>query len=373
VRCWKASEATCRVGCFLLVGTAPLGCTVYDESLLGWDASRERNLDEASGGGPDSPTTTPGADGHPNEGGIVPSADAAIDAGVDVSEADRAGQADGGGSIDIDASTDPTEDDTEGQADGAGPTNVDVVEAGPETSDGADASFDIAAESDASFDAGDLSDADAGGARDVLETGPTAPEFIDDMEDNDSFILTREGRQGVWFTVNDGTPGAIQTPGTPFIMSAIPAGRGASLYAARTSGHGFASWRPLIGFWFYQPSTGPKQRYDVSRYRGITFFARFAASDAATVSPSVRVVIPDRATDPDGMVCMGGGCNDHFGANIVLTPQWTSYTILFGTMTQEGWGTQASQFDAENAYGIEFEFPVQATFDCWIDDIAFLP
>ena len=28
---------------------------------------------------------------------------------------------------------------------------------------------------------------------------------------------------------------------------------------------------------------------------------------------------------------------------------------------------------AENAYGVEFEFPLQATFDCWIDDIAFLP
>ena len=128
-----------------------------------------------------------------------------------------------------------------------------------------------------------------------------------------------------------------------------------------------------MGFWFHQPQAGPKQLYDVSRYRGITFFAKIALSDAATVSPSIRVVVPDRATDPDGMVCTAGVCNDHFGANIALTPEWTSYTILFGTMTQEGWGTQAGQFDAVSAYGVEFQFPVQAAFDCWIDDIAFVP
>jgi len=373
------------VGGFLFVGSAPVGCTVYDGlSLPGLDASQERSLAEPSGDGPDGPPETPRADGHPSDGGVVPG-DSAIDASIDVTEDQSDGHADGVGSADIDASIDTAEEDRDGEADSVDPTDGDVVEAGPDTNHGADASFDISAERDASVDAerdapfdvddpGDApGDADAGAARDVVETGTPPTGLIDDMEDNDSFILPREGRQGVWFTVNDGTPGAMQTPGTPFTMSPISAGRGASLYAARSSGYGFASWRPLIGFWFYHPPTGPKQLYDVSRYRGITFMARFAASDAANVSTSVRVVIPDRDTDPDGMVCMGGGCNDHFGANITLTPQWTSYTILFATMTQEGWGTQVGQFDAVNAYGIEFEFPLQATFDCWIDDIALLP
>jgi hypothetical protein len=369
------------VGWFLFVGAAPLGCAVYDGlSLSQSDAAREPNLAEASGDRPIRPPDPPGADGHTNDGGVMPG-DAAIDASTDVAEdvaEDGAGDdadshADGAGSIDADASIDATEGDRDSQADSGGPTDADVVDAGPETSGDADTSFDVAVENDASVDVGDPHDADAGGARDVVETGPTTPGLIDDMEDNDSFILPREGRQGVWFTVNDGTPGAMQTPGTPFTMSAIPAGRGASLYAARSSGHGFASWRPLIGFWFHQPATGTKQFYDVSRYRGITFLARFVESDAATVATSVRVVMPDRDTDPDGMVCTGGGCNDHFGMNIVLTSQWTSYTILFGAMTQEGWGTQVARFDAVNAYGIEFEFPIQATFDCWIDDIAFVP
>jgi len=371
------------VGCFMLAGAVSAGCTVYEElASPSLDASRERNFEEASK--------------PPREGGVEPG-DATLEASVDASEDDSDGQGDDVGATGVDASADRTEEDMPGRADSAGPITVDVTEAGPETSDGSDesdvsdarggddASFDGIPEIDGAIDVGGLPDvggspdvggppdADAGPALDVFEAGPTGPSLIDDMEDDDNFILPREGRQGVWFTVNDGTPGAIQTPGTPFTMSAIPAGRDASLYAARSTGHSFASWRPLMGFWFLQPPTGPKQIYDVSRYRGVTFFARLAASDAAQVSPSVRVVLPDRATDPDGMVCTGAGCSDHFGANIVLTPQWTSYTILFATMTQEGWGTQAAQFDAANAYGVEFEFPVQATFDCWIDDIAFVP
>jgi hypothetical protein len=373
VRHSGATETACAVGCVLLVGIASAGCAVYGElSSPRSDASRERNGGEAFDGGSDGPTETSGADGHPDDA-VVP-VDAAMDAGIDVAEDEKDGETRDAGGPGIDASVDLPSEDRDGLSDGADPTDADdVVDGAPDASDGPDAGFDIAGESDAPFDVGDVSDADAGGARDAFETGTTTPGLIDDMEDNDSFILSREGRQGVWFVVNDGTPGAVQTPGAPFVMTAIPSGRGASLYAARSTGHGFASWRPLMGFWFHQPTTGPKQAYDVSRYRGITFFARFAASDAAMISPSLRVVVPVRATDPDGMVCTGGGCNDHFGANIALTPEWTSYTILFGAMTQEGWGTQAGQFDAENAYGVEFEFPIQATFDCWIDDIAFVP
>jgi hypothetical protein len=376
VRCSRFLELACGAACFLFVGTAPFGCAVYHDniSLPGSDAARERNLTEASSDASDKPPEPPGADGHPNDAGGGPG-DPAIDASLDASEdhsddhADGAGPADTDASLDakLDASPDASPDATQ---DESGP-HVDVGDAGGQPIDGADTSFDVFAEGDATFDAADPRDADDAGARDAFDTGTTGAGLIDDMEDNDNFILAREGRQGVWFTVNDGTPGASQTPGSPFTMSMIPQGRGTSLYAARSSGSGFASWRPLMGFWFYQPPTGPKQIYDVGRYRGITFMARFAASDGATVSPSVRVVVPDRATDPDGMVCTV--CNDHFGANITLTAQWASYTILFAAMTQEGWGTQIAQFDAAHAYGIKFEFPVQATFDCWIDDVAFVP
>ena len=375
MRRWGAIETACCAAGFLLVGAAPLGCTVYENlSLSGWDASGEPNVAEPSSDGPIRPETDR-ADARPNEGGVA-SRDSAIDASVDAtedpSEDASDGQADSVGAADTDAGTDASEEDhSDGEADGVGPPQADVVDAGSDAGDDAGASVDVSF--DVSSDVADSHDADAGGVRDVVDTVTPPTGLIDDMEDNDSFILPLDGRQGVWFTVNDGTPGATQTPGTPFTMSAIPAGRGASLYAARSSGSGFASWRPLIGFWFHQPPTGPKQPYDVSRYRGVTFFARLVASDAATVATSVRMVMPDRDTDPDGMICTGGGCNDHFGMNIVLSPEWTSYTILFGTMTQEGWGTQVGQFDAENAYGIEFEFPLQATFDCWIDDIAFVP
>jgi hypothetical protein len=384
VRCWRSLEAACGAACLLLVGTGPFGCTVYDDNIS-WpasDAARERNLPEASSDGSDKPPEPPGADGHPNDAGGAPG-DSANDATVDASDDPGDDHADGAGPAGTDARLDTSLDarldtsldarlDTSLDAteDEPGP-KVDVTDAGKEPIDNADAIFDVFAEGDATVDAADPRDVVDAEARDAVDTGPTGLGLIDDMEDNDNFILAREGRQGVWFTVNDGTPGASQTPGSPFTMSTIAQGRGTSLYAARSSGYGFASWRPLMGFWFHQPPTGPKQIYDVGRYRGITFMARLAASDGATVSPSVRVVVPDRATDPDGLVCTV--CNDHFGANVSLTAQWTSYTILFAAMTQEGWGTQVAQFDAAHAYGIKFEFPVQATFDCWIDDIAFVP
>ena len=194
--------------------------------------------------------------------------------------------------------------------------------------------------------------------------------MIDDMEDGDDSILPVHGRRGSWFILNDGTAGAQQAPtGTPFTMSAIAGGRGASLYAARTSGQGFKSWSPLFGFWLNKLPAGLKQPYDASPYAGITFWAK------SDTSQLVRVQLPDKDTDPDGQVCVGagtGGCSDHFGKTIVVTPQWVKYTVLFSQLSQAGWGRKAASFDPSTAYGIEFQFQLLAAFDCWIDDIAFL-
>jgi hypothetical protein len=195
-------------------------------------------------------------------------------------------------------------------------------------------------------------------------------EIIDDMEDVDSEILAVSGRRGAWFTLNDGTAGAVQTPEGAFIMSAIPNGRGASMYAARTTGHGFKVWAPLFGFWMNKLPAGLKQTYDARKYAGLTFWAR-----SGNATPlAVRMVVPNADTDPDGKSCVdaGGGCSDHFGKNFVATSQWTKFVVRFAELAQAGWGYKVEGFDARTVYGVEFQFGVGTEFDCWVDDVGFL-
>jgi hypothetical protein len=335
MRSRAASEASWNRRCLLLV-VAFAACSPYDDSLLAGksDAARSMNPPGSSLDGATS-TETQDASNRPSEAEVWPpdsETEARGDALLDgIVEAGR----------DSDGQTTDHVLDTTGTNDDA-PRDIDTV------------------------------DGDARTTADAFDASTIAPGLIDDMEDNDSFILAHEGRQGFWFRGNDGTPDASQIPGSPFTMTPIAGGRSSSVFAVRTSGYGFTSWMPLVGFWINQPSTGPKQVYDARRYLGITFWARHGTSDAATFSPAVRVVIPDRDTDPDGMVCIGAGCHDHFGVNVTLTAQWVQYTILFSQIAQAGWGTQASGFDPANVYGIQFLFPVGSTFDCWIDDLAFV-
>jgi hypothetical protein len=196
-------------------------------------------------------------------------------------------------------------------------------------------------------------------------------EIIDDMEDGDEEIRPIAGRRGAWFTLNDATTGAAQTPAGIFTMSPIDSGRGASSYAARTTGHGFKIWSPLFGFWMNKLPAGLKQPYDARKYVGITFWTR---TNAATPL-AVRVLVPNASTDPDGKKCGdsgSGGCSDHFGKNVAATSLWVKHAIRFADLAQAGWGHKVDSFDPESVYGIEFQFDVGTEFDCWIDDVSFL-
>jgi hypothetical protein len=239
-------------------------------------------------------------------------------------------------------------------------TVVTMSDAGPETGSVVDARTDVPALRDAP----------------VVDTPTVGESLIDDMEDPDDAILAVEGRRGAWFVLNDGSDGGVQAPamGMMFNMTAIPGGRGTSMYAAHTSGHGFTTWSPLIGFWLNKLPSQYKQLYDASRYNAITFWAKTSGADASSFSATVRVQFPDKDTDPDGQVCTADGslgCSDHFGKTIVLTPDWVKYTIRFTSLQQAGFGAPAPSFDAAHAYGVEFQFQLGSTFDCWIDDIAF--
>src|SRR5262249_38682916 len=65
--------------------------------------------------------------------------------------------------------------------------------------------------------------------------------MIDTMEADTGQILMQQGRSGAWFTYNDATPGAMQTPvpGGLSLPDLIPGGTSCDMRAAHTIGAGF--------------------------------------------------------------------------------------------------------------------------------------
>ncbi|XXX73197.1 CIA30 family protein [Sorangium sp. So ce134] len=205
--------------------------------------------------------------------------------------------------------------------------------------------------------------------------GPQTLEIIDDMEDEDNAIRASGGRIGYWYTFNDGTEGATQNPPpdpegtgeTPFTMSAIEPARGQSAYAARSWGSGFEGWGVGFGFDLNSPE-GTKTPYDASAYTGITFWAKVGAGS----STAATVMISDPSTDPAGGSCTDE-CDNWQKSLAGISEEWQQFTIPFADLKQGGWGTPATtdQIDATKLYSIQFQVSEAATFDIYIDDLAF--
>ena len=188
----------------------------------------------------------------------------------------------------------------------------------------------------------------SGGAGDV-EADPAdcaSAALIEDGEDGDDRIVTRNGRGGYLYTYMD-EHGTRIAPVGDFAMAA--GGAGDSKYAMRMTGtlaeavDAYAG----MGFSFMEP----KGSYDASRYTGIAFAARRAADSA----PAVRVKLPDAGTDPDGGAC--SDCYNDFGIDVVLTEAWTRYEVSFADLTQQvGWGEPRPEaIDDGRLYGVQIQ------------------
>ncbi len=205
------------------------------------------------------------------------------------------------------------------------------------------------------------------------DAGGDAVDVIDDMEGATGSILAKDGRVGAWYVYNDGTAGATETPGVPFLPTAISPPRGTSTYAANMKGEGFTTWGAGMGLNFNDPGNGDggsaKASYDASKSDGITFWAKIGAGSTA----AVRVNVSTKETDPAGGTCTPAAkCSDHFGKNINLTAEWVQYTIKFSDLTQLGWGQSVPKFNASALYACQFQVGKGTSFDVWVDDIAFL-
>jgi hypothetical protein len=208
---------------------------------------------------------------------------------------------------------------------------------------------------------------DAGSAFDGFVPDPDSP-LIDDLEDDDGSILHNSGRRGYWLVFNDGTVGGVQTPSSAVAFS--PTGPGHdSLFAARSTGHGFSGWGAAIAIDFMNGN--PVTLYDASKYKGVTFWAKLVTGTLT----SIRVVLTDADTLPVsfGGRCTGTACNDHFGVKIPLTRDWEQHTLLFSDMKQGGWGMpQLPALVPSELQALQFSVDPNETFDLWIDDVAFV-
>jgi hypothetical protein len=195
-------------------------------------------------------------------------------------------------------------------------------------------------------------------------------ELLDAMEDGDGAIEMIAQRGGVWFSFNDETEGS-QLPESDeetFVMSELDPPRADSHYAARTQGHGFTEWGAGIGFELYN-----QKAYDLSRYAGITFWARRGPDTAS----ALRFAVTDAATTPRGGQCRDyvdySTCSDHFGVDLSLGTAFRRYSFNWQELSQEGWGEpRPDTIDTSRVYGIRFQTDPIEAFDFWIDDIALL-
>ncbi|MDI1475604.1 carbohydrate binding domain-containing protein [Polyangium sp. y55x31] len=192
--------------------------------------------------------------------------------------------------------------------------------------------------------------------------------IIDDMEDQNGSIFPNAGMLGAWYTYNDETAGATQTPivGDPFEMTALSPARGSSTYAANTKGNGFTTWGAGFGFDLNNDGV-TKKAYNASQFAGIHFWAKVGAGS----SGAVRFNVGDSQTTPEAGNC-GDTCSDDFGANVTLTTDWQEFKFAFAELKTVNWSKQnLTAIKKDALYYVHFQASQNATFDIWIDDISF--
>ncbi len=203
--------------------------------------------------------------------------------------------------------------------------------------------------------------------------------LIDDMEDGTQYILSDDGRIGLWYTYSDESVGSTQEPAIGFPMyrtdqrdTAVEprpcggvgttpffAGESSCNLVARTWGTGQRGWGAGMGV-DVNGEGGVKNPFDASEYGGIGFFAwgraragllRMNIQDVRTTPESAaaadRRSVPrceSTMATPSGNVATGR-CNDHFGYTVRIAsnapaedPEWRWYEIPFECMTSGGWG-----------------------------------
>lgn len=196
-----------------------------------------------------------------------------------------------------------------------------------------------------------------------------------------------EGGQGWFLFKNPADLGGTTTPAagtniTPDQLLCPVGGRcGVSSYAMHLTGMGFTSYGPSLSNDFYYKDMGTGmtvgQPQDASMYLGVAFWARLG--DTLGVSPTLRVIVNDVTSHELGGVCdplaapgMGSAaCWNGWMTETPLTTKWALFKVPFSTLKQGDFGKLGTAIQPDKLYGLTFQMPAGASFDFWIDDVAF--
>ncbi len=221
------------------------------------------------------------------------------------------------------------------------------------------------------FPVGDLGSSGAGASASAGATssglagsGASASTLlIDDFEDGNNQVSLIAGRNGYWFTSNDGTGQQSPDPHAEALPTLLVPPRGESTRALHTTGSGFTVWGALVGANFV--ATGPAAMpYNISAYRGISFVAKLGK---VGVTDNARLSITNYDTLYGCMVC-----DDHFGASVTFTDVFQTIQVPFASLKQTGFGKPLlPTFDTTRAYALQIGWAKAEAFDVWIDDVTF--
>ena len=204
------------------------------------------------------------------------------------------------------------------------------------------------------------------------------PGLIDDFEQQLGGRLPKcEGRDGNWYTYNDGVTGTQQVPAPGTIMPTEPAGAGApgsAIHSFGTTAAGDFSdgrWGAGIGVDLSNPGVAAEKKpYDALArgYRGLRFRARMG--DAQRVEPIVIVRFPDVNSDPVGGRC-GKDCYHDYQIQLRLTTEWLTYTVLWSQLTIAS-DKGGAPFAADAITAIHWYYLPGTPFDLYLDDLEFV-
>lgn len=230
---------------------------------------------------------------------------------------------------------------------------------------------------------------------------PLPEDKISDFEDITAATVVNAGtppRNGYWFAYNDMSPTCVQMPAAmaPYVPDSpsppptpSPFGGGMALSA---KWDGCTVWGAGVGADIAQPAVdggmymGPKTPYDISAYKGITFWGMTSttADNKLRIKVNMRAEtkIADGGTGAtaanfcDEAVVGVNKCSDAWGQTFTLpiAGNWQQITILFADAAkfkQEGWGA-VFPWNPADVTGIQIQSQgteMDQPFEFWIDDI----
>ncbi|HEY7372358.1 MAG TPA: hypothetical protein VIF57_09385, partial [Polyangia bacterium] len=233
--------------------------------------------------------------------------------------------------------------------------------------------------------------------------------LISDFDDIAAATVVQAGtppRNGYWYPYNDDSPGGtdptcVQKPisgpqamamgvANPTYVGDVPATLHAGAAATDTLAlhavwSGCGVWGAGVGADLNQPAAadggtynGPKVPYDVTAYKGVTFWAM--AAMGSDTGLRMKFPMTDETKIVDGGNCdeavVGmNKCSDDFGEalNLPSNGTWKQFTIKFSdsSFKQEGWGAPFS-WNPMHVTSIQIQSShMGEPYDFWIDDLYF--